>query len=128
MKSGEKRKGCKGLPLRAPATQGLVSTRARLERLVDEQLQPSELAEAGETWTPATDESDVPTAVREGYFWLLAGIVEAIDYSAQAERCLAEAGGWLAPLTVRQLQRLLAVAAAAATESWATIRESAGSP
>jgi hypothetical protein len=127
MKSGEKRKGCTGLPLRAPSTHGLVSTRGRLERLVDQQLRPSELAEAGETWTSAIDEADVPTAVREGYFWLLAGIVEAIDYSAQAERCLAEAGS-LAPLTVRQLQRLLSVAADAATESWATIRESAGSP
>jgi hypothetical protein len=127
MKSGEDRNGCTRLPLRAPAADGLVSTRARLERVVDQQLRTPERAEAGETWTKAGDESDVPTAVREGYFWLLAGIVEAIDYSAQAERCLAEADCWLAPLTVRQLQRLLSVATAAATESWATIREAAGS-
>jgi hypothetical protein len=121
MKSGEKRNKCTGLPLRAPSVQGLVSTRTRLELLVGEQLRLLELAEAGETWTPATDESDVPTSVREGYFWLLAGIVEALEYSRQAERSLAEAGCWLPPLTVRQLQRLLSVATEAATESWARI-------
>jgi hypothetical protein len=121
MKSGETRKGCTGLPLRAPSAQGLVSTRTRLERLVAGQLRSSDLAEAGETWAPATDEREVPTAVREGYFWLLAGILEAAEYSAQAERCLAEADCWLPPLTVRHLQRLLSVAAEAANESWATI-------
>jgi hypothetical protein len=127
MKSGEKCNKCTGLPLRAPSVQGLAATRARLERLVGEQLMPVEMAEAGETWTPATDELDVPTAVREGYFWLLAGIVEALEYSGQAERCLAEAGCWLSPLTVRQLQRLLSVATGAATECWTRI-ESAEAP
>jgi hypothetical protein len=121
MKSGEKSKRSTGLPLRNPSTEGLVSTRARLERLVDEQMRSSELTRAGEAWTPATDETEVPTAVREGYFWLLAGIIEALDFSAQAERCLSEAGPVLTPLTVRRLRRLLSVATAAATESWATI-------
>jgi hypothetical protein len=122
MKSGEQGKGCIALPLRVPSALGVVSTRARLERLVLEQLRSLELAEVGETWTPAVDESDVPTAIREGYFWLLAGIVEAMEYSAHAKRSLAEAGCWLPPLTMRQLQRLLSVATEAATESWDRIR------
>ena len=92
--------------------------RERLDVRGVEQMLSSELAGADEAWTPVTDATEVSTAVREGDFWLLAGIIEALDYSAQAERCLSEAGPWLTPLTVRRLRRLLSVAAAAAAESW----------